>query len=318
MPSLRATFVPSVLLLVLACVDRPLDTSATGSSTTDTTDATTTTPPTSTTAPDPTSTSTSTSDPSTGSTTGTTADPVTSTTGTAGTSGTTGAPDGDCDLVAQDCPEGQKCMPVSLDGEYGNEAARCRPLVDAPDDLGERCEVLGASGDGLDTCPEGQFCWRPDLADESGTCLALCGGVPDDPACPAPEFACQPDPTGIARFCVRPCDPLAQDCPDAGVCVTNLNSSDGTFMCLDDASGAGGQLFAACDGLNTCDPGLHCGSSFMIDECGGDPEGQCCVPWCDLNAMPDPCPGDGMTCFAWSGQPAPGLEDVGLCIVPPR
>jgi hypothetical protein len=317
MPSPRASLAPyALLLLVLACADRPLDPSATGSTSAGSDETATTTPPTtSTTAPDPTSTPiTSTSDATGSSTTGTAADPETSTTGP---SASTGVPlPGECDLIAQDCPEGQKCMPVSLDDEYGNESARCRPLTRDPGALGERCEVLGNSGDGLDTCPAGQFCWRPDLADAHGTCLALC--AVDDPACPAPEFECQPDPSGIARYCVRPCDPVAQDCPDAGVCVPNYGTTDGTFMCLDDASGAEGQLFDGCDGLNTCDPGLLCGSSSMIAECGGDPEGQCCVPWCDLDVQPDPCPGDSLTCFAWSGQPPPGLEHVGLCGVPPR
>ncbi|MCY1065542.1 hypothetical protein OV090_12250 [Nannocystis sp. RBIL2] len=334
----------ALLLLPLACTERPKGDSATEPATAGTTDtAPTSTMGASTTGqmPQPTSTDATTTtttsgpDATTGPATGpvtdaatdpttgdpTTVDPVTSTTSTDATTdapGTTDAPpDEKCDIWTQDCPEGQKCMPVSLDGVRGNEAARCRPVVDDPDALGERCTVLGTSGEGLDTCPEGQFCWRNNIGKAFGTCLALCTGSPEDPTCAEPGLVCEHF-HAITNLCVRHCDPLAQDCPGDDLCVPDDVGDDQAFMCLDDASGAKGQTFDSCTESNTCDAGLKCGSPFMIPECKGDPEGGCCLPYCDLTADPDVCLDIGLQCLQeLQGDVPPGLEDVGVCGRPP-
>jgi hypothetical protein len=214
---------------------------------------------------------------------------------------------------------GQKCMPVSLDGVDGNEAARCRPVVDDPDALGERCTVLGASFEGLDTCPEGQFCWRSNLGKAFGTCLALCTGSKEDPTCAEPGHVCEHN-HAITNLCVRHCDPLAQDCPGDDLCVPDHvgNPDDDNFMCLDDASGAKGQTFDSCTEINSCDAGLKCTWQDKIFMCEGGPEVQCCLPYCDLTADPDVCLDMGLECLKeGSGDVPPGLEDVGVCGVAP-
>jgi len=327
-------------MLPLACTGRPQGETASESATTGTTTATATMSATETPTtgqPQPsTATSTgtdATTSPATESTTGdaTTSmtsestsgtDATASTDATSDASSTTLAPaDSDCDIWAQNCPEGQKCMPVSLDDVDGNEAAQCRPVVADPDGVGEPCTVLGKSSEGLDTCPEGHFCWRDDWASQLGTCLALCIGSPGDPSCPGPDLVCELDPSGVENLCVRHCDPLAPDCPGDDLCVPDHvgDPEAGHFMCIHDASGDEGQVFDPCTKINTCDQGLHCGSAFMIPECGGDPEKLCCMPYCDLTVEPDVCPGVGEECFKWhQGVTPPGLEEVGLCGVPPR
>ncbi|MDC0675748.1 hypothetical protein [Nannocystis radixulma] len=325
----RKPLVPvALLLLPLACTDRPKGDSATDSATAGTTD-TTTGAPTTGQPPQPTTTTTSGPDATTGpatsdaATDASTSDPVTSTTSTDATSDasstTFAPPEVECDIWTQDCPEGQKCMPVSLDDMFGNEAARCRPVVDDPDAPGEQCTVLGTSAEGLDTCPEGQFCWRSNLAIDLGTCLALCAGSPQDPNCAEPGLECVLHPLGVENLCIRPCDPLAQDCPGDDLCVPDpVGGLDGAFMCIDDASGDEGQLFDPCTELNSCDAGLQCASSFMVVDCGGDPDGRCCLPYCDLTDNPDACLDMGLECLQWAeGDAPPGLEDVGVCGEPP-
>lgn len=323
----------ALLLLPLACTERPRGDSATEPATAGTTDPTpTSTMGASTTGqmPQPTTTATATTTSGPDATTGpateaateaATVDPVTSTTSTDATTdapGTTDAPpDEECDLWTQDCPEGQKCMPVSLDGVDGNEAARCRPVVDEPDALGERCTVLGASFEGLDTCPEGQLCWRNNLGKPFGTCLALCTGSPEEPTCAQPGHVCEHN-HAITNLCVRHCDPLAQDCPGDDLCVQDDVGDDQAFMCLDDASGAKGQTFDACTEINTCDAGLKCTWQDKIFMCEGGPEEKCCLPYCDLTADPDVCLDMGLQCLqAVLGDVPPELADVGVCGWPP-
>jgi hypothetical protein len=208
-------------------------------------------------------------------------------------------------------------MPVDLDDQPGLEAARCVPIVVEPHQLDARCEVLGGSGDGLDTCARGQVCYRIDWASKHGVCIALCGGSKDSPLCPAPDIACELDALGVENLCFRRCDPLAQDCPGTNVCVTRP-SVDVEFICMQDESGDGGQVFDPCSWINTCDKGLFCGFADMVLECDGGSEG-CCTPYCDITADPNPCPGQGQECSPWypPSEAVPGLEDVGSCVIPP-
>ena len=116
---------------------------------------------------------------------------------------------------------------------------------------------------------------------------------------------------GVANYCLRSCDPLADECPGDNLCVPFA----GEFVCVDDASGDQGQLFDGCTRANTCDKGLFCGFAEKLNECDGGSE-NCCVPYCDTTVEPDPCPGQGLQCIAYGDVP-PGREHVGTCGVPP-
>ena len=302
------------LALALACTERPLDPAASATDATggEPSTATSLDPSASTAAP------TSTSPPTTTSTSGTS--------GTSASSGDNGATcnfvceaatdpiEEDCDLWTDNCPEGQKCMPVSLDGDLTWQNSRCVPLVADPDELGEPCTVLGTGFDGLDTCDRRAMCWSGDLDDKTGTCFPMCSGPPESPSC-APGSVCTISDDSVLILCLPSCDPLAQDCPNGDLCINNPQDPL-SFVCVLDAGGDEGQVFDPCEFANACDPGLLCLIPELAAEC--DPQALgCCLPFCDLS-LPNACPGQGQQCLPWfeQGQAPPGLENVGVCGIP--
>lgn len=307
----------SIALLVTACTERPLGDSeaSAGGPTSETTTAAATT------LPDAPSGSTS------GEPTTEPPDPVTSTTaapdpGTTGNSSNGditppdagGANDDGCDPWVQDCPEGQKCMPWSGDGDNAWESLKCVDVVPNPDQVGEPCMVFGSPVSGEDTCDVGQMCW--DVVDGVGTCVAMCVGSPDAPACEVPQTSCTTNGQGLLNLCLPACDPLKQDCPGSDLCVPNPNEP-ANFLCVLDASGEEGQAFDPCEYANVCDPGLACLSPELAGECDPAAPG-CCLPFCDNTLEPTDCPGQGLQCIPWfdPGTAPPGLEKLGLCGIP--
>ena len=301
----------ALVALALACTARPLDPAASATDATggDPSTATSLDPGASTAAP------TSTSPPTTTSTTSTSSTSAGS--GDDGTScnficeaATDPIEDG-CDIWLDDCPEGQKCMPVALDGATFWDGHRCVPVVADPAAPGDPCTVLGTGFDGLDTCDRRAMCWYTDPDTKMGTCLAMCSGSLDAPFCDPGSFcALSSDPVLI--LCVPNCDPLVPDCPNGDLCINNPQDPTG-FVCVLDASGDEGQIFDPCEFANACDPGLLCLLPELAAEC--DPQALgCCLPFCDLS-LPNACPGQGQQCLPWfeQGQAPPGYENVGVC-----
>ena len=221
--------------------------------------------------------------------------------------------DNDCDgwlMPIQDCPEGQKC---TFEGEVSN--TQCVDVVPAPKGLYEPCQIfMGDTFSGHDDCGAGLFCWQVDPQTGVGMCVGFCHGPIDNPTCPDPNASCTVCQDCALGLCLPGCDPLAQDCPNQDVCIPNA-IGDG-FLCALDASGDAGKAFDPCEFANACDPGLTCADPTLATECDPMAAG-CCLPFCDLT-MPI-CPGDGLTCAAWfePGKVSPGLENVGLCRLPP-
>lgn len=296
------------LLAPLACTVRPIDgdsgategssgAAATSAASASATDPTTTAAPT---------------------TTSTTAQPAS----TSADPETTAAPPPDagglgqpCDPWIEDCPAGQKCMPYSDNG--GNEwtAYKCVPIVRDPAGLDEPCNVIGSPVGGEDTCDKHMMCWDVDTDIGIGHCVGMCTGTPREPGCADPDARCIITDAGVLILCLPTCDPLLQDCENTQVCVPNPFGAD--FLCATDASGSGGEVFDACEFLNACKPGLACLASELAAECDPNASG-CCLPFCDLNLPPD-CPGQGQQCVGWfpPGEAPAGVEDVGVCVIPP-
>ncbi|MCY1068227.1 hypothetical protein OV090_26025 [Nannocystis sp. RBIL2] len=257
------------------------------------------------------------------STTGTSAEPTTSTSSSDGTTGSNPfihAPDGggmkECDLFAQDCPAGKKCAPHSADGDNSWETLKCVDVVPNPAGVGEPCEVFGPIASGEDTCDVGVMCQFIDWDTSTGTCVAHCAASPgssDEPLC-APGSFCAITGDGVLNLCLPTCDPLAQDCPNALLCLHD--KYDERWVCALDASGDEGQAFDPCVHRDACDPGLHCAEPEFAVECDAMASG-CCLPLCDLD-LPNTCPGQGQECVAWypPGYAPPGLEQVGQCALP--
>jgi len=207
--------------------------------------------------------------------------------------------DADCDLWAQDCPRGDKCMPWANDGGAIWTATRCSPLDAAPGGVGEPCHVEGSGVSGFDDCALGSMCWGVDPDTNEGTCVGFCEGSEANPQCPD-GLACFIGFEGALVLCLPPCDPLAPEC-GADACVFDEYSGD--FWCV---------------------PALHVGETYYGEPCGDTPfacgsdyvcvsgenvancEGHCCTTICDP-AAPNTCP------EAEFGQTCLPLGEIGYC-----
>jgi len=88
----------------------------------------------------------------------------------------------ECDVFAQDCPAGEKCVPWANDGGSEWNATRCTPVADDPAATGEPCTVEGGPTSGVDDCNDHTICWDVDARDH-GTCIPLCQGDEANPEC---------------------------------------------------------------------------------------------------------------------------------------
>jgi hypothetical protein len=215
----------------------------------------------------------------------------------------------DCDIFAQDCPDGEKCAAVIPDGGSNWDSARCVPVT-GTDMPGEPC-TAEAVADGLDSCIKGAMCWEVDK-DGNGICRHLCTGTPDAPICPD-QGICSIGSDFLA-LCFPNCDPLLQDCVEGAACYP---INDG-FDCARDASGDTGKANDLCEFVNACDSGLLCAGPEFVG--AGCPPGSmgCCTPFCEFPA--GACPNPDQQCVQWF-DPAMLPEgdpqlDIGYCGVP--
>ena len=209
-----------------------------------------------------------------------------------------------CNLWAEDCPPGEKCMPYSNDGGNAWNATRCAPIVPDPAQPGEPCTVEGSGVSGLDSCDLHSMCWDVDLETLEGTCVAMCIGTEAAPACPEAGHFCSVNAEGTLTLCLPHCDPLAQDCGPGEACY----AVSAGFVCAPDASGEGGGPFSPCESVNACQPGSTCGDSPSC------PKGssECCLPFCALSAPDCPATTSCIPVITPGYEPV-GLEDVGFC-----
>ncbi|MCX4241697.1 hypothetical protein [Paraliomyxa miuraensis] len=277
----------------------------------------------------PTSMTNGTTPTSTNSTSGSTTTPATSTTvdptDSADSGSTTmmfvGIPDmpggGECDVFAQDCPVGEKCMPWANDGGNSWNATTCSPVMRNPGQVGDPCTVQGNGVSGIDDCDLGAMCYNVSFETNMGTCFELCHGSPEVPECD--DGLCAVYNDGNLPLCLTDCDPLLQDCPGQQLCLASPSVNG--FVCILDALPAAmGDYGAPCTYVNDCDPGYFCAIPDIVFGCG-NPTG-CCAEFCDISAA-DPssqCTGqaNGEECLPWYGMdtPPPGYEDVGFCGLP--
>lgn len=214
-----------------------------------------------------------------------------------------------CDLLAQDCPSGQKCV-VRLPSEtFEPIPPRCVPMVDEPAHAGELCFVL-YEGDIPDSCDEFSICFDTDF---NNYCTPLCMGSPEAPTCADPDDTCGDFMWG--HVCYPSCEPFAPTCAAFTVCAPGA----GGFLCAPDYNGIEGARHDVCDYASDCNEGLACVAAAAAVECDQE-AGKCCELLCDLGA-PDPgapCTGQGQECigFYTEGLAPPGLEDVGICTLP--
>ncbi len=226
------------------------------------------------------------------------------------------SPLGGCDVWAQDCPEGEKCVPDELTD------TTCVPL--GARQLGESC--AGASED---DCAEGLVC--SELASGDGpVCAPMCMGAPEEPDCAhaGDESVCLYGQL-LAPACLPSCDPLAGACGAGSLCMPHPHT--GEFLCGADASEDGVGPGSACGLVNSCGPGLVCASGALLPECAED---GCCTAYCDYGALDADLDGQyddgvdaatgcealpGTVCVAWYEEldQAPAQwQHVGACVEP--
>jgi len=214
-----------------------------------------------------------------------------------------------CDPFVQDCPDGDKCVPWSADGDEWWDRTRCSPVAEVPVAVGGVCTVEGGPYSGVDDCDLGAMCFGVDPVTLEGTCVAICEGSPVNPEC-APDSTCLIAYDGNLVVCLPSCDPLLGDCVGSEACVP---ATEG-FACIPAAGAGPGE---PCEHIDVCGPGLTCAPSEAVAAtCDPGFEG-CCTPWCDL-AAPDPAAGcfdPEQVCLPWPDAPA-GFEDVGVCALP--
>ncbi|MCA9695174.1 MAG: ribulose phosphate epimerase [Nannocystaceae bacterium] len=218
----------------------------------------------------------------------------------------------ECDIWAQDCPEGQKCMPWANDGGNSWNSTKCSDVQDNAGDKGDECTVEGSGVSGDDSCGLGLFCYYIDQETGVGTCIEMCQGSPEAAMCD-PGEVCAIANDGVLILCRPKCDPTLQDCeyPNTG-CLPAANSND--FTCIIDASGQDAGAYGdPCEFINSCDPGLFCANADAVPDCQAS---GCCTLFCDINEA-DMCP-EGTQCTAWfeEGQAPPDYEHVGGCVIP--
>ena len=222
-----------------------------------------------------------------------------------------------CDPFEQDCPEGQKCMPYSADGDQTWNGLRCSSVAAQPKGLGEPCTASEGPVGGVDDCAVGLMCWGIEPGQTEGRCVELCTGSVSQATCTSNETFCSVYNDGSLPICLPSCDPLGNDCPPSDTCIPQGGGSK--FVCAVDASEEGGAYGDPCLAFNKCNPGLYCAPSSVVPGCSAS-QG-CCTQFCDLSdADPDvACEGatGGQECVPWyTESPPPGLEFLGGCAVP--
>ncbi|MFV8749387.1 ribulose phosphate epimerase [Nannocystaceae bacterium ST9] len=215
-----------------------------------------------------------------------------------------------CDPIAQDCPEGEKCVAYASSGGTW-DANKC-VMVKGSGTAGDQCVYDGAEL-GSDDCDESTVCWNSLDVDGQliGTCFPFCTGNVDNPICDDPDLTCRVVNDGIIAICLPRCDPLLQDCPDGLGCY--WSGTSGTFQCIIVAGGI--PTGEPCGFNNDCNPGNFCADPAVLESCNGS---ACCASFCDLTEDPTSCtaPYECVPFFD-EGTAPPEYTDLGLCILPP-
>jgi hypothetical protein len=211
-----------------------------------------------------------------------------------------------CDVFAQDCPAGEKCVPIRDDDGYFRRVM-CAPVL-GDQKAGQPCTVEAPEW-GLDDCDALNMCWF--VEGEAGLCAPLCSGTADNPTCPDERMCFHTAMDWELFVCVQPCNPILQDCLDGQAC----HWSEAGFGCSpsndvypmdpcpsDPFDCAAGSICVPADALG--------------DNCVAD---SCCAAWCELT-VPEICdihPGTMCTSFWGGDEPlSPELANLGVCLVP--
>jgi hypothetical protein len=212
---------------------------------------------------------------------------------------------GCCDILLQDCPQGEKCVPYSSLGDGSLNAPKC-VLIDGDGAPGEAC-ISGGPIDATDDCDASSFCFGYDADTlQGGWCHPLCMGTPDNLAC-IDGWECHV-PVPHLEYCIESCNPLADTCGSDRLCTWT-----GTvFTCV--STGAEAVVGEACQMPNDCMSGSLCVNGGLLEDCAT----ACCAEYCDLLAGNGPCQAiqPNYVCEPFFMEAPPEYENVGVCSLP--
>lgn len=210
-------------------------------------------------------------------------------------------PSGACDPLAQDCPEGEKCLPWASSGGTW-DALECVPIL-GDQVPGEPCTSNGPV-EATDDCDGSGMCFGYDEMLMGGTCYGICG---PGHVCPEGQ-GCLVANDGALNLCLDLCRPqFPEDCSPGTVCAWTMDM----FACTPGVPTLDPD--AICEPGEVCAPGQGCVAAGELEGCGG---ASCCTDLCDTGE-PDPCVAP-LTCQPWfeMGQALEGLETMGSCRLP--
>lgn len=220
-----------------------------------------------------------------------------------------------CNVLAQNCPEQQKCMPYASGGKLNWDSSRCVDIVDDPNPPGAPCSTEQWPASGYDNCDVASMCFGVDDQSLLGTCAAFCDDTSWPPSCDDPRAHCLLANNMLLAVCIRDCDPMEQGCDEDQGCYP---TETGHYLCDWEQSGEEGDYAATCEAQQDCKPGLTCVPGNRVLGCS---DSYCCTEFCNLNlqqiedAM---CPEDGVNCEALHPVlDIPLVGDVqGACLTP--
>jgi hypothetical protein len=195
----------------------------------------------------------------------------------------------ECDVFAQDCEPGSKCIPDPFGGHY----ATCQMIVPDPLPAGDACDGWLET----DPCDATSVCAMLDGAG-LGTCTTQCTGSADDPLCPDGS-SCTIAWREAYALCGVECDPLADAPCASGHCTPTPH----TFGCVPDGEALEGQW---CSEPSACAEGYACIAGALVPGCCDD---TCCSPLCAF--APSECE-RGQSCQPLE-PPIPGFDELGAC-----
>lgn len=215
-----------------------------------------------------------------------------------------------CDMLAQDCPVGEKCVPFATREGGGWDDNKCVPIL-GEQAVGEPCRY-GGRVEATDDCDDTSVCWDVMEIDGEllGTCRPFCTGTPDNPSC-EDGYACSTGSDSTIVLCIPLCNPLEQDCgPGLGCYWSGFD-----FSCILTTQDL--PVGAPCGYINDCEPGNICLDAVAVPNCMG---AACCTNYCDVQLGPEQCDALPGTACAWfwqdNGEAPPGYDDVGVCVLP--
>ncbi len=224
---------------------------------------------------------------------------------------TDGDADNECDIVLQDCPEGEKCGGVQTNAFERWIGTACVPEnADGGMEVGGIC-FNGA--DGSDTCGPDSMCVQ--FGTGEGDCHAHCSSASAEGMCDPGHLCATLDEQVPIRLCYWECNPLKLDCPYDDLAFGCYPAED-AFACVPWRTFGDGQYGNSCVSHSDCGPGFWCAAPDQVPDCS-DASG-CCSTFCNTGE-PNECPGKdgGQTCvFYYETTAAPtGHENVGVCII---